>query len=73
MTPAKIKQAPIRLTKWEHPDSYYKREYLRYHALYNTMLAENRCYRRRMAALRRSFDRMRAKTSEKARNAVSEG
>lgn len=73
MTPPKIKQAPIRLTEWQHPESYYKRECLRYQGLYNTMLAENRCYRRRMAALRRSFDRMRAETSKKGRKAVSEG
>ena len=31
---------------------YYKREYHRYQRLYNTLLAENACYRRRNAALR---------------------
>jgi len=73
MITPKINQAPIRLTKWEQPDSYYKREYLRYQALYNTILAENRCYRRRMAALHRSFDRMRTEPSEKGQKGVSEG
>ena len=50
---------------------YYKREYLRYQRLYNTLLAENACYRRRNAALRGKLTEMRHERHVKRQNESS--
>ena len=50
---------------------YYKREYLRYQRLYNTLLAENACYRRRDAALRGENKALRHERHVKRQNESS--
>ena len=50
---------------------YYKREYMRYQRLYNTLLAENACYRRRNAALRGKLTEMRHERHVKRQNESS--
>lgn len=73
MIPPKIRQLAANLADKLTTEGHYKREYLRYQGLYNTILAENRCLARRDAALRGLIGSMRHEHGEKARKAVSKG